>query len=156
MPGRFVVTLASDTPVAVTGGNALTIGMVAPASGYKVKVVAVEVVTTTGVSPTDGLIPIKCLANGVNNAGTFTSVTPAKLNSKDGSINATAGKNASVEPSGTQRTFHHRTFHPQVPFAWYPVPGFEPILNDTTEQFNIWVKPPQTQSFLFTITCEEF
>lgn len=119
----FTVNTAAE--VALSAATAKSVLRVKAPSSQRVKVKAFGIYFD-GTSATAEPVTVQLVRQTTD--GTFTSATPRKIDdSIADSINATAGYNASVEPTDGD-ILKEVEVHPQRGYEWHAPLGMEPII----------------------------
>jgi len=110
---RLKISTASD--VALSAATPLTVLRVKAPTHIRLKILGWSI-SFAGVDPTDEPVEVKLVRQTTD--GTFTSVTPVKLEPTAAeTIQSTAGENASAEPTTTE-VLDVQKIHPQRSYSW--------------------------------------
>ena len=139
---RYAVT-AADT---VTSGF-LTVGNVVRGASKRIKIYDF----TVGCLGTPADNALAWLLQRSTTAGTLTGVTPAPLDSADGASVATAGENATAEPTYTSaEELLELSLNQRATYRWVAAPGGEFVVPNTASNGLGW----QAKSAGYTGTAE--
>lgn len=140
--------------IALTATTAKTVAMIKAAANHRALIRGITV-DSKGTVATD--TPIKVDLCRPSTDGTFTAVTPIKKDSTaDETVQTTAGKNASAEPTITDATdvIESWEVHPQLGRkVFYPADDPIPVPGGT--RFAIRALAAQGQTVSITIEAEE-
>lgn len=124
MGARYAVTAAENAVTAsyTTAGNVV--------GGTGVRVRLYDFIVGQGATPAD--TAVYWALQRSTTAGTLTSVTPAPLDSADPAAEATAGENATIEPTYTAATeIVEMPLNQRATYRWVAAPGGEVIVPAT-------------------------
>lgn len=147
MAGLKVAFVTGAVPVTVTAATVLMITAGANAGlALKNFIIGVD-----GTSPTEGKLQVEIVRKFTAGTGTGTTITPVKVSGHAGTIQATAKKAFSAEPTtGSAVVVWDNNVHPQGNLA-IPID----ILVDAGETVAFRVTSPTGKNIRLTVNAEE-